>query len=539
EVFQQSLSAIQKQDIEIQEIRYQVADVREKMITAFTQLKDYDAAIDQHIEIINREPDDEDRLNVALSYAKRYGGSERLLAYYQQTAKQAYKNYRWYLVLARIYEAKNDWPRAIENYRTAIGNQPEKVDLYAAIAEAHLKLDQLNEAIKTLRKAAELTNDDPVYLKKLINVLEQAGYHKEAAVVRQKLPEPPPPKQQTLSQQLAEAEQLRTTDRAKAIELYRKVFETYATNPYKNEINIGDLTSYVQTLHSEEPLDKIAGRLWDLRQKLITERESPTSLQAGTAQERIKFLNYGLVEALAAETADRATGDELAVISQDLRQRIELAVSQPDQFETLSLLRNFSAKAGFTHLEEEILKAQLKTSTHVNDFHRQQVFELVEFYRTHGDFQQALVTLVAEYELDPDKPSVEYLEAIADESHRLNNPEKELWALRTYYQRYTGELWKQPAPTVERYFELLFDLGDSGKAELRACAEKPSPFQLQLINFLIRKQMTDLAYLAIHNAPLSPAWKSARTAQTGLVLHELTPPIDEAFHNALQLTTIG
>ncbi|HNH81343.1 MAG TPA: tetratricopeptide repeat protein, partial [Acidobacteriota bacterium] len=539
EVFQQSLSAIQKQDIEIQEIRYQVADVREKMITAFTQLKDYDAAIDQHIEIINREPDDEDRLNVALSYAKRYGGSERLLAYYQQTAKQAYKNYRWYLVLARIYEAKNDWPKAIENYRTAIGNQPEKVDLYAAIAEAHLKLNQLNEAIKALRKAAELTNDDPVYLKKLINVLEQAGYHKEAAVVRQKLPEPPPPKQQTLSQQLAEAEQLRTTDRAKAIELYRKVFETYATNPYKNEINIGDLTSYVQTLHSEEPLDKIAGRLWDLRQKLITERESPTSLQAGTAQERIKFLNYGLVEALAAETADRATGDELAVISQDLRQRIELAVSQPDQFETLSLLRNFSAKAGFTHLEEEILKAQLKTSTHVNDFHRQQVFELVEFYRTHGDFQQALVTLVAEYELDPDKPSVEYLEAIADESHRLNNPEKELWALRTYYQRYTGELWKQPAPTVERYFELLFDLGDSGKAELRACAEKPSPFQLQLINFLIRKQMTDLAYLAIHNAPLSPAWKSARTAQTGLVLHELTPPIDEAFHNALQLTTIG
>ena len=46
------------------------------MIEAFTRLKDYDSAVEQHIEIINRDPDDAENTENAIAYVKRYGGGE-------------------------------------------------------------------------------------------------------------------------------------------------------------------------------------------------------------------------------------------------------------------------------------------------------------------------------------------------------------------------------------------------------------------------------------------------------------------------------
>jgi tetratricopeptide (TPR) repeat protein len=89
--FSATIDALKKQDADPRETREQIAQLRQEMIGAFTHLKDYTSAIDQHIEIINRNPDDESYLDTAINYVRRYGGGDRLLNYYQRTSQQAFK----------------------------------------------------------------------------------------------------------------------------------------------------------------------------------------------------------------------------------------------------------------------------------------------------------------------------------------------------------------------------------------------------------------------------------------------------------------
>jgi tetratricopeptide (TPR) repeat protein len=154
------------------------------MIKAFTQMKDYRAAVQQHIEIINRDPDDEEKLDAAIKYAKRYGGADDLLVYYQKTSETAYKNYRWNVVLARISEAKDDLASAARNYRVAIENQPEMVELYDSLADVYIRMKSYDQALKAIAKAEELTNDDPKYIRREVDVLEKAGRRREAAIAK-------------------------------------------------------------------------------------------------------------------------------------------------------------------------------------------------------------------------------------------------------------------------------------------------------------------------------------------------------------------
>ena len=66
-----------------------IADLRSEMIDAFTRLKDYKSAIEQHIEIINREPENEQLTENAISYVQRYGGAEILLELLSETFRRS------------------------------------------------------------------------------------------------------------------------------------------------------------------------------------------------------------------------------------------------------------------------------------------------------------------------------------------------------------------------------------------------------------------------------------------------------------------
>jgi len=144
------------------------------MIDALTRLKDYSAAIEQHIEIINRDPEDEENVDAAIDYARRYGSADTLLAYYQRTSHHAYKNYRWNVVLARIYEAKNDLQSAAQNYKAAISNQPEMAELYDALADVYTRMKSYDAALEALKHAVEVRNDDPQDVRRIVEALEKA-----------------------------------------------------------------------------------------------------------------------------------------------------------------------------------------------------------------------------------------------------------------------------------------------------------------------------------------------------------------------------
>ncbi len=489
--FQETLAAVKEQELDRVELHAQVAALRKQMIDAFTRLKDYGAAVEQHIEIINREPEDEENVEAAIDYAKRYGGADTLLAYYQRTANEAYKNYRWNVVLARIYEAKNDLPRAAENYKAAILNQPEMVELYDALAQIYARMNNTQGALEALNRAAELTNDDPQYIRRIVELLEKSGRRREAEEARQKLPAPvQTPQQETAGKQFNEAERLRNVEKSKAVAAYRQAFETLLADPLAHELKAAEITGYVQTVRAEERLDAVAARLWQLRDKLIAQARHKDSKVADQARASLKVLDGALPEAVGGVAALHATGDELAALFADFNRRVEEALKGHDTHETLALVQNLCHRAGFGVLEEKILGAQTLSAygTGNRDLYRQRLQGLVDFHTARGDYARVIELMDAERARTNDDKAFDYLRVIASNARAVGDRGKELQALRESYRRLAANLSNQasaPDETVSRYLEALHENGDEGKRELRELAQRTSPYQLQLINFLL------------------------------------------------------
>jgi tetratricopeptide (TPR) repeat protein len=550
--FQEMLAAINEQDLDRKELHAQVAALRQQMIDAFTRLKDYSAAIEQHIEIINTDAEDEENVDAAIDYARRYGGADTLLAYYQRTSHEAYKNYRWNVVLARIYEAKGDLPNAAQNYKAAIGNQPEMAELYDALAEIYTRMKSYDAALEALNHAAELTNDDPQDVRRIVEVLEKAGRHREAEAERRKLPTTVAPKIETASDGFAEAVRLqRATEKSKAIETYRQAFNALLADPFSHPLKAAEITGYVQTVRDEERLDQITARLWKLRDRLIEEADRKDSTRAGQARDSLKVLDGALPEAVGGIASQKATGDELSALFSDFNRRIEDSLQSSDAHETLALLQNMSHRSGFGILEEKILVAQKDTASRLgnHDLYQQRLKELVEFYTARGDYRHIIDLMEAEKARAVDGNGLEYfLRMIADNARTVGDKEKELQALRENYRRLTGifRLTGNPMQQVsgademaERYLAALYENGDKGKQELRELTQTVSPSQLQLINFLLAQGERELAYEAIEHAPFSEAWKLSRHAGVSLALKDYHPQSEAYFSDALQLESIG
>ncbi len=547
QVFSETLAAIKAQDGDLKTTRAQVAELRTQMLDAFTRLKDYRAAVAQHIEIINRDPDDEQTLAAALVYVKRYGGGDALVAYYKQTAQQAYKNYRWNVVLARIYEANGDFNSAAANYRAALANQPEMLDLYAALADVSKRGKDYDGALGALAQAAELSNDDPQYIRKTVALLTQLGRKREAEVARQKLPpEPQPtPAAQSAHDQFAAAARLHGDEQAQAVAAYRQAFAALSAAPYKSDLRAADIAGYVQTLRAEEALDQIAARLWQLRERLLTDADGGDEKQASKARERLQVLDSALPEAVGALAAERATGDELIALFRDWQTRADDALKGAhDPHGTRALLQNLSRRAGLGALEEKILRAQKDAAFAAGDAaqYHARLHALVDFYNAAGEFPRIVELLDTEQGRDVARNSFNYAQLSAEYARLLGDGGRELSALRAYYEQ-TGALTAPPVAQddalITRYFAALLESGPEGRAELQQRAERPSAHQVRLINFLLTANEGALAHDAIAHAPMPRAWQLARNAEASLALGETTADRENYFVTALQFKPIG
>jgi tetratricopeptide (TPR) repeat protein len=541
--FAGTLAAIKEQDLDLKEQHAETAGMRKQMIDAFTRLKDYDAAIEQHIEIINREPEDEENVEAAIDYARRYGGADTLLAYYRRTSEEAYKNYRWNVVLARLYDARNDLPSAAQNYREAIANQPEMVELYDALAGVYTRLKNTDAALEALNRAAELTNDDPQYIKRLVEVLEKSGRHAEAAEARLKLPDIAP-KKETAGDHFADAARLHAAEKSKAAAAYRLAFDTFFADPLAHNLKAGEITGYVQTVREEERLDQITGRLWQLRDKLIREAGHKNSARASLARDSLQVLDRTLPEAVGTLASQKATGDELSALFGDFERRIENALRNHDAFETLELLQNLSHRSGFGVLEERILGAQKDAAFRTGNqhFYQERLQRLIDFHTARGDYRHVVDLVEAERAQGRYSNAMNYQRVIAENARLLGDREKELQALRENYRGRILSLANQVNTSDElasRYLEALYENGEQGKQELRSLAQQTSPYQLQLINFLLAKGEGELAHEAIDRAPFSEVWKLSRHAGASLALRDYSQRSEGYFAAALQLKSIG
>ena len=519
-----ALGALARRELEPLDYRQKVKDLREKMISAFTRLKDYDAAAEQYIEIINRDPEAEENIDQAIGFARRYGGGQKFVEYYRQTARESFKNYRWNVVLARLSEASGDLPAAVENYRTAIFNQPEMPELYEALGEIYLKMQNYQAALANLEKLIELSGEDKKYVRQKALILEKIGKKTEADAERAKLPAQDAPKPPTLPEQFAEAQRLRATETEKSIEIYRRAFENLAAKPLDSELRSADIAGYVQAVHAREPLDAITSLLWELREKLIAEIRDPNSVQSGRARANLGTLDAAFAEAVSREVRTVANGGEILFLKKDIETRLD-ATGGADE-STVSLLHNLISKCRFGDLREKMLVKAAATG--VSEEKRvENLSALVNFYRNRGDHRRVLETLEAGL---ADKP-LDLVRFYARSARSLEETGKELAALEIVFHQQTAD-----DELTNRYLEILYE---KNRAALEALARRPARHQLQIINFLLAKKESALATEAIGNSPYSDDWKASRAAQVRLQFDYLTPENGIYLGGSLHAGTIG
>jgi tetratricopeptide (TPR) repeat protein len=541
ERYRETIRAIRLSDMDRLEIRDQIEDLRGGVIESFTQLRDYKSAVEQHIEIINRDPDDEEKVKAAIQYVKRYGGGDTLIEYYTKTSEQAFKDYRWNLVLARIYEAKGDYANSTANLRKAIVNQPEMIELHVELADVCLKAKDYKSAIDALVRACELSNDDPQYMRRLVDVYKKAGREREADAARAKLPVEKP-KTKTLAEQFAEASALRGKERAKAIETYRKAFDAWASDVYKRDLYTHELIGYVEALRDEEPLDQILRRLWDVRARIRRDAAGKDNLLSGKARALVETLDRALPDAVGRIAAEYATGDELAAIDRDVRAWVAESKGLANEDETLVALLNLSQRAGLGQLAEQILIARKDVALAIDKnepVYHERLMSMVNFYSERGAYRRVAESLEQERSRDQWRDKFNYRSMIAEYARLGGDREAELKVLREEFAAGMGRPTATTNPMIERYFEALLEEGDAGRDELRRCVQSQTSHRFQLIGFLLRNDELKLAREAVEASSQSAAWKSSRQAEISLAARDLSRDNETFFLRALNWKTIG
>lgn len=157
-----------------------IAAIRRALIPVLTRVKDFSAAIDQYIEILNRFPDDESLTREAALYAQQNGVAKKLHDFYAKTAADSPKDFHWPMVLARIETQTEDYPAAIASYTRAASVRPDRSDLIGDRLNLEERLLRFEDAAASARKLYDLTYRNPVWMEKLAGLRARQGRNADA-----------------------------------------------------------------------------------------------------------------------------------------------------------------------------------------------------------------------------------------------------------------------------------------------------------------------------------------------------------------------
>jgi len=159
--------------------KLQIASLRRGLIPALTRMRNYRAAVDQYIELINAFPEDDALAAEAALYAARYHAEAQLTSFYAKTVAQSPHDYRWAMVLGRIDTNLEQYQAAIDSYAKAIAIRPDRVDLFIARASLEERLMGFDEAIQDYGRIYQLAYKDPQWMEKIAEARGRQGKTQE------------------------------------------------------------------------------------------------------------------------------------------------------------------------------------------------------------------------------------------------------------------------------------------------------------------------------------------------------------------------
>lgn len=157
-----------------------IATLRRALIPSLTRLRDYAAAVDQYIEVIDSYPEDEGMIREASLYATSHQIGPRIVEFYRNTINTAPRDYRWPMVLAHVQTALEDYPAAISAYDAALKARPDRADLLAERANLEERLLDFDHAIRSCQTLYELSYHNGQWMQKVAELNAKLGRHDEA-----------------------------------------------------------------------------------------------------------------------------------------------------------------------------------------------------------------------------------------------------------------------------------------------------------------------------------------------------------------------
>ncbi|HSO73759.1 MAG TPA: hypothetical protein VLU47_02895, partial [Blastocatellia bacterium] len=526
--------------------RLRVAELRSGMILTLDALGKHQEAVDQHIEIVNNFPEDVERLAAAIDYAEQHNLIDRLAGYYEKLTKEAFKNYRWNVVLGRIYERRGNLAGAAEQYRVSVVNEPQRADLRYALASSLARQRRYDEAIATLREGWRLAGRDPEWLIEVANIQVRQGKRDDAVqTIRQALAEK---KNITARDQFAVASRLALWGlSSEAALMYEQAFTGLAKTLKDEIVTSNEVTGYVRALVVAEPVASTYQKIERMRAQFFAIGQNSQDTDGYKAKIIVSAIDAAMRSEFGIGVSDFATPGDATALAAEVRASVAKLTTYRDAQELRRYL-GIARGAALVDVEEQIqtrlkdaaFDARPKSSpvqtTQDTQFYSE-LRALVDFYARHAAYARGAEALTSESRRDPYKNRFEYQNEIATQYRLAGDRQRELEALRAAYASASGGLTADTRDWIERYLSLLHQAGN--RSELQRLASTYSPHQLQLINFLIDKKEKELALDAIASARQSAAWVASRSGEAGFFLKDTSPDNELFFRKALDVRPIG
>lgn len=545
-LYQESFKDVKESGLVGDEAKTRMAELRTGMIRTLASLNKFEEAVDQHIEIINLFPEDADKLATAIDFAEQHNLTARLTAYYEKLSKESYKNYRWQLVLGRIYERGGNLAGASDQYRIAVTNEPQRADLRFNLANVYARQRRYDEAIATLREGWSLAGRDPSWLIEVARIQVRQGKRDDAAqTMRQALAAK---KNAKIADQLSVASQLASWGlHREAARIYEQALAALPKTLKDEYVSGTEITAYVRTLVRTEPVASAYQKIERMRAQYLAISDNSQDTDSWKAKNIVYAIDEAMRSDFGRGVIDFASPTESTALAQAVRSSVAKMTTYAEA-EAMRRYLGIARGAGLVEVEEQI-QSQLKdaafrerpknstTPTSQDSSYYNELRALVAFYNRHAEYRKAAEALASELKRDPYKDRFDYQNQIAIQYRMAGDTARETESLRVAYASSSGTQIYTNADWVERYLDLLYSSG--ARDELDRLASSNNPHQIQLINYLIEKNEKALARKAIANAAQSESWRASRSGEVGLFLKDTSAETEGFFKKALAIAPIG
>ena len=489
---------------------YRIAELRLNLIGNLVELGDYTAALDQYIEIINRQYDAVGYIEEAFRFAETHGLKDRLIGYYADVSEKSFKDFRWNAVNARLAELDNDLTQAAEHWRAAVRNEPQRIEVRAAQADVLLRLQRYAEAVEVYQEIYRLDRRNSFWLRTIAQTHAQAGdLDKARSMLDQIVAEGPAGYRKYF--EIAEILEGWGELDAAGTRIDEGIAEL-KEDIYKQAITASDLDLFVRVGIKRGLVIETFDALLALNTVYNQESSREGNTQAYQARQGLQATYNAFSGSFASALMQYGNDAQVRLIAAKMNGYLD---NFPDNTGTVNFVREAAEKMGFADITSRAIALQLG---HLNKYdnrydYRRAILAALGYHGRGGDFAGAAETLQRELSRSTMfhfRPEV--LVLLAELYRYSGQPDREAGALREFYLKNGGNELRldRTHPYVERYLEVLYNRGSD--SELRDVARTANAYTGQAINFFLARNRPVLAIAAIDAAALqrSPKWRDSK-----------------------------